>query len=391
MDRCMEISESEKKALDVMENPKGVTREDVDTLQGESLQDCQLLDDISFLLEQETAVTCPDIDQELQYFHRKRQDKIWKRRVIGWSIAIGAVAALFISGIFLLDREPEALSATVVEVADSTHIVLEADPSPQEVILDVEDAAQQHETYSLKEIEKTPVAQTATVHTKEINYLDKNEEQEEVNTQIHTLSIPRGQMFKIVLSDSTEVFLNAGSRLAYPTKFVRKERIVTLEGEAYFKVARDKDHPFIVKTGTVETRVLGTEFNISSYSASDVHVTLIEGSVQVDASGSSKVIVPGQDLCIREDGSMTVEEVDLHSYMYWRDGYFYFDNLPLVDVLKSIGRWYNVGVEFRNTEAMGCKVHFLSERFQGLEHTLTLLNRMEKADIRLEGNILVVD
>lgn len=157
----------------IMENPKGVTREDVDTLQGESLQDCQLLDDISFLLEQETAVTCPDIDQELQYFHRKRQDKIWKRRVIGWSIAIGAVAALFISGIFLLDREPEALSATVVEVADSTHIVLEADPSPQEVILDVEDAAQQHETYSLKEIEKTPVAQTATVHTKEINYLDK--------------------------------------------------------------------------------------------------------------------------------------------------------------------------------------------------------------------------
>ena len=77
--------------------------------------------------------------------------------------------------------------------------------------------------------------------------------------------------------------------------------------------------------------------------------------------------------------------------MYWRDGYFYFDNLPLVDVLKSIGRWYNVGVKFRNTEVMGCKVHFLSERFQGLEHTLTLLNRMEKADIRLEGNILVVD
>lgn len=160
--------------------------------------------------------------------------------MIGWSIAIGAVAALFISGIFLLNRETEVSPVTVAEVADSTNIVLEADLSPQEVMLDVEDAGQQHETYSLKEIEKTPVTQTATVRTKEINYLDKNAEQEKVNTQIHTLSIPRGQMFKIILSDGTEVFLNAGSRLAYPTKFVRKERIVTLEGEAYFKVAKIK-------------------------------------------------------------------------------------------------------------------------------------------------------
>ena len=390
MDRCMEISESEKKVLHVMENPKGVDGEEIGTLQGESLRDCRLLDTLSLLLEEEAAA-CPDIDQELLCFHRKRQRKIFKHRVIGWSMAAGAVAALLIGAIFLSNRAPEVSTATVAEVVDSTNIVLEADLSPQEVMLDVEDTGQRHETYSLEEIGKTPVAQTAVVHTKEITYLDKNEEQENTNAQIHTLNIPRGQMFKVVLSDGTEVFLNAGSRLAYPTKFVRKERIVTLEGEAYFKVAKDKNHPFIVKTGTVETRVLGTEFNVSSYSASDVHVTLIEGSVQVDVSGSSKVIVPGQDLCIREDGSMTVEKVDLHSYMYWRDGYFYFDNLPLVDVLKSIGRWYNVGVKFRNTRVMDCKVHFLSERFQGLEHTLTLLNRMEKADIRLEGNTLIVD
>lgn len=391
MDKSMEISESEKKALDVMENPEGITQEDVETLQGECLQDCRLLDDITLLLEEEAAVGCPDIDQELQFFHRKQGRKMLRRRVIGWSTTIGTIAALFIGGIFLLDKEPEVSPDTVAEVADTTNIVLETDSAPQEVTLDVEDAGQQHETYSLKDIEKTPVAQTATVYTEEISYLDKDEEKGKVNTQIHTLSIPRGQMFKITLSDGTEVFLNAGSRLAYPTKFTRKERIVTLEGEAYFKVAKDKDHPFIVKTGTVETRVLGTEFNVSSYSASDVHITLIEGSVQVDVPGNSKVIVPGQDLCIRQDGSMTVEEVDLHSYMYWRDGYFYFDNLPLVEVLKSIGRWYNVGVEFRNSQVMDCKVHFLSERFQGLDHTLTLLNRMEKAYIRLEGNTLVVD
>ena len=83
--------------------------------------------------------------------------------------------------------------------------------------------------------------------------------------QIHRLSIPRGETFKVVLSDGTEVLLNSDSRLSYPTVFKGKERVVSLEGEAYFNVTKNTEHPFIVKSGNVQVRVLGTEFNMCSY------------------------------------------------------------------------------------------------------------------------------
>lgn len=399
MDKNMEISESEKKALEVMENPRKVNKKDVEDLQGESLQNCRILDEVSSLLDEESVASLLDVDKELKHFHEKHpQSELHHFQLIRWGVAIAAIAALFIGAIFLFDmiKLPERNVHRVLSMTDKVSIVMDVDSSPQEVTLEVENEQCQHYTYSLDAIDKTPEVGATTVSTKEISYFDenkeiKNKEQNKPNTQTHILSIPRGQMFKLVLSDGTEVFLNAGSRLSYPTNFVRNERIVTLEGEAYFKVAKDRNRPFIVKAGAVQTRVLGTEFNISCYSASDIHVTLIEGSVQVDASGASQIIEPGQDLCVRKNGSMKLEKVDLHSYMYWRDGYFYFDNLPLVDVLKSIGRWYNVGVEFRNTQVMDCEVHFLSDRMQGLEHTLTLLNRMEKASIYLEGNTLIVE
>lgn len=96
-------------------------------------------------------------------------------------------------------------------------------------------------------------------------------------TQTHVLTVPRGESFKVVLCDGTEVWLNANSNFVYPTAFIGDERIVTLEGEAYFKVTKDPERPFIVKTKTVQTRVLGTEFNIRSYTPEDTHVVLING------------------------------------------------------------------------------------------------------------------
>ena len=97
----------------------------------------------------------------------------------------------------------------------------------------------------------------------------------------HSLTVPRGQTFKLILSDGTEVYLNADSRLVYPSRFTGKERSVFLDGEAYFRVAKDAGHPFIVRTQTLQTRVLGTEFNVSGYEGSDTEVTLVEGSVEV--------------------------------------------------------------------------------------------------------------
>lgn len=366
------MNEAEKKTIRLMEYPRCLSEEDVRSAEEETMRGCRLIDDMALILEEESNRIPVDAEKELRAFHRNNRKKAL-RRWMGWSSGVAAAALLVWGFLKIAEARPEVVPPL------SAGVVLEADPSPQ------------HTTLEIEAPQKAATSRPAAVkmEAKEMDY--SAETTVKTGTQTHILRIARGHTFKLTLSDGTEVFLNAGSRLTYPTRFTRAERVVSLEGEAYFKVARDEKHPFIVRTQYTRTCVLGTEFNVSSYSASDTHVTLIAGRVQVEAFGHSRMMEPGQDLCVREDGSMETNTVDLQSYLYWRDGYFYFDNLPLVDIMKSLGRWYNVGVEFRNTEVMQSKMHFLSDRREGLEHTLLLLNRMEKAHFIREGNKIIVE
>ena len=221
-----------------------------------------------------------------------------------------------------------------------------------------------------------------------INYFGFNVTDYEIVTTSKTDPVRQ-----IILPDGTKVWLNHSSILKYPKKFTEKKRVVELEGEAYFKVAKDPERPFIVKTKTVQTRVLGTEFNIRSYTPEDTHVVLINGKVEVSNTkgGSYTRLYPGEDAHLQSDGNFILAEVDLDSYVYWKDGYFYFDNVTLKDIMQNLGRWYNVNIEFRNKEAMEYKMHFISDRTKDLEHTISLLNRMKKVTVTLQGNTLTVD
>ena len=151
---------------------------------------------------------------------------------------------------------------------------------------------------------------------------------------------------KITLSDGTQVWLNENSRLTYPTVFRGKDRCVTLQGEAYFQVTHDDHHPFIVKAGGMETRVLGTEFNVNTSDASHPHVTLVEGSVEVSAIANNmvkeqKVISPGEDATVDAHGDIKVEHVDTNDMVCWKDGIQLFDNASLREILIQLGSWYN--------------------------------------------------
>ena len=139
--------------------------------------------------------------------------------------------------------------------------MFQANHVAQQVTLQVND---EKEVKPLKEVvESFSSSSAAQLSSKEIDYsraLLQTETKEvgKQRIQIHRLSIPRGETFKVVLSEGTEVFLNSDSRLAYPTIFKGKERVVSLGGEAYFKVTKDAEHPFIVKSGNIQVRVLGT-------------------------------------------------------------------------------------------------------------------------------------
>lgn len=196
-------------------------------------------------------------------------------------------------------------------------------------------------------------------------------------SQSNTLSIPNGKTYCVTLADGTVVWLNSHSTLTYPSAFKEKERRVILTGEAYFKVAKDAVHPFIVQANGVETKVLGTEFNVRNYPEGPSDVTLVEGSVVVKTGKHTPVrLLPGQNMEIETNGRVSVTSVDIREYTEWKDGYFYFDNKTLSEVFYIIGRYYNVSVVCTNPKLMSKHFNLWIDMKKPLEDNLKLINEV---------------
>lgn len=209
----------------------------------------------------------------------------------------------------------------------------------------------------------------------------------------HTVVVPEGKDMKLTLADGTQVWLNANSRFTYPTSFTGKERKVTLQGEAYFKVAHDAQHPFIVHAGDMQTRVLGTEFNVDASDASHPHVTLVEGSVSVSSMNhpANKVIVPGEDAALNAQGEIKVSHVDTNDVACWRDGIELFDDVTLRDILVQMGSWYNVSVVCHDDAALSTHLRYMYDRKQSLEEAVKMLNQISNNKIKLHNNTILVE
>lgn len=209
----------------------------------------------------------------------------------------------------------------------------------------------------------------------------------------HTVVVPEGKDMKLTLADGTQVWLNANSRFTYPTAFTGKERKVSLQGEAYFKVAHDAQHPFIVHAGDMQTRVLGTEFNVDASDASHPHVTLVEGSVSVSSVSHhmNKVIVPGEDAALNAQGEIKVSHVDTNDVACWRDGIELFDDVTLRDILVQMGSWYNVSVVCHDDAALSTHLRYMYDRKQSLEEAVKMLNQISNNKIKLHNNTILVE
>ena len=211
----------------------------------------------------------------------------------------------------------------------------------------------------------------------------------------NTILLPQGKVAKIVLPDGSRVWLNARSSLIYPNKFLTGQpRKVKLNGEAYFEVAHDKSRPFIVETEKVQTRVLGTSFNVRSYNDENPIVTLVSGSVQVSVSKgigrkSSTILKPGQQWLLSE-GKWTTMDVDTNVFTCWRDELFYFDGQTLREIMVEIGRWYNMTVLLDNNVHINDRLHFNGERAWTVQELVDQMNMVCKTKIRIEGDSLKV-
>ncbi|RZK77733.1 MAG: DUF4974 domain-containing protein [Pedobacter sp.] len=162
--------------------------------------------------------------------------------------------------------------------------------------------------------------------------------------EYNTISTTNGQEYSVILPDGSRIWLNAASSIKYPATFAAtKERIVELSGEAYFEIAKDAAHPFIVKTIGQEIKVLGTHFNVNSYADEAVtKTTLVEGSVQI--SCVNKVMLkPGQQ-AVSNKNVVKVSKANVAETVAWKNGDFIFDNESLPSILRQVARWYDVEI-----------------------------------------------
>lgn len=207
-----------------------------------------------------------------------------------------------------------------------------------------------------------------------------------------TVSTPLGKDYYVVLPDGTKVWLNADTELIFPTHFSGARREVRLQGEAYFEVAKDKAHPFVVYNNLFSTTVLGTKFNMRTYSQSAASVVLVEGKVTVESKKSKTIqtIVPGQKVQLTSSGQFEIQHVDTYAYVQWKDGYFYFNNVPLVDIMQELGRWYNVDIVIENPKMMHIRLHFVADRRRGIFEALQNLNTIGDVHASMSGNKVII-
>lgn len=214
---------------------------------------------------------------------------------------------------------------------------------------------------------------------------------------MNSLHIPKGKQFQIMLPDGSKVWLNAASSLTYPVRFSEKERLVEIEGEAYFEIVHDQHAPFIVRSAMQKIEVLGTEFNVSTYSDDGfAKTTLVNGSLRVSREGTglaqeqSVLLRPGQQSLIRpEDAAISITEADTEEVISWKQGFFVFNDEQVEQVMRKISRWYNVEVEY----AEGVQDRLIGgsiPRYDDIHKLMKALQTTGLLHYRMEGGKVVI-
>ncbi|WP_059025856.1 FecR family protein [Gabonibacter massiliensis] len=204
-----------------------------------------------------------------------------------------------------------------------------------------------------------------------------------------TLETPNSCEFQVTLSDGTNVWLNARSRLIYPVGFVGETRSVRLEGEGYFEVRRDEKHPFIAEINGMTIKVLGTSFNLKSFPEEGrTTATLLNGKIEISTGGKNIVLTPDMQADLTGE-HLTIKRVDAKSYRAWTKGNFVFRRERLESIMNDLARWYNVEIRYEE----GTKEILFSgimNRYETISETLWMIEKTGKVKFDITGSIVTV-
>lgn len=226
---------------------------------------------------------------------------------------------------------------------------------------------------------------TSLVYKREV----ASQENQELN--INVLSVPNGKYTRLELSDGTKVWLNSGSKLTYTVPFAAHKREVTLEGEAYFDVSHNSARPFIVHVESMNVKVLGTAFSISTF-GNIVHTALERGKVSLEAGSQSILLLPGEVGAYRPDiGQLIKSEEDVRLYTAWKDLDIYFNNSTLEEITMRLAREYNVNFVFEDEQLKN--LHFTIDMPKHADLNRILSNirfSSDQVNFVTKGNLILV-
>jgi putative anti-sigma factor len=210
----------------------------------------------------------------------------------------------------------------------------------------------------------------------------------DAKVEYHKVVVPRGGEYNLKLADGTSVWMFAESEIRFPTRFKGNKREVYLSGEAYFEVHHDPEHPFYVKTKSLDVKVLGTSFNVKAYHNMEVvETSLVEGMVSL----KDNVLRPNMQAVFHKNtGDFSYRKINGESYRLRKERVFVFDEERLDDILQEMARWYDFEIFYQNPEMADKRFGFKLEKY---EHVDTLLNILElTGEVRfvMKGKTLTV-
>lgn len=362
-----DLTPIEEQALELMEAGAVMTDGQVERLaqDGELRAMCRDVETLATACRMEREDD--DVEAALADFHRRH--RLWRSRT-GMAAIVLATAAMIVGAVLLLRRngvtQPLPPGMVYQAAGEKSDVVVER-WGADDIVVDANRVAAGLSFRSNADGIDTEGAREVTVR------------------------VPEGRSFTAELPDGSRVWLHPGSTIYFPSRFDSDRRWVKLEGEAYFSVVHDGRRPFTVEAGGTETTVRGTEFNVASYAESAVTVTLVSGSVSFAAGGHEAFLTPGMQAVASGDRQPELHAVSTEKYINWRDGFFYFDNTSLREILTEIGRNYGVTVECRDEALLDEHLHFVAERGQSLQAIVDRLKALRPMAVSVSHGVMVVE
>jgi len=307
--------------------------------------------------------------------HELIQQNIVKRNFQRMKVMAAAAAVILICSVTLYFYHNGSIEKVVLPNQAAAHQQNDISPGVDKAILTLADGT----TVKLED-----------KHDEALMYEMINKPGRLANTY-NSVRTPRGTQYHLTLPDGSEVWLNSGSSISFPTAFEKGYRRVETTGEVYFEVAK-KHQPFVVVTGNQEVEVLGTHFNINAYEdEDDVRTTLLEGSVKVSGQDrKARFLVPGQQSVLSASGLFkTITTADTEGAVAWKNGYFKFDRQDLQAIMRQVSRWYDVEISYSGnipTDEYVGKI----KRSENVSGVLRIL-KLSKVNFRVEGKRIIVE